>query len=73
MKRPIFHALDWIMVGVLVVGVIVELYRYYTHQGVDLWPSVLLVMTAIFYFQNRKDRTPKKKADPDGQRTTRGM
>jgi hypothetical protein len=60
MKRPIFHVLDWIIVSVLVGGVMVEFYRYYTHQGVDVWPSILLILTAIMCFQNRKDRTPKK-------------
>ena len=39
MKRPNFHALDWAIVVVLVGGVIVELYRYYTHQGVDIVPE----------------------------------
>jgi uncharacterized membrane protein YdbT with pleckstrin-like domain len=62
MKRPTFHALDWAIVAVLVGGVIVELYRYYTHQGVDIEPSILLILTAVFYFQNRRDRSPKKEA-----------
>ena len=60
MKRPTFHALDWTIVGILVGGVIIEVYRYATHQGVDVWPSILFILIAVFYFQNRKDRTPKK-------------
>jgi hypothetical protein len=48
MKRPTFHALDWAIVIALVGGVIVELYRYYTHQGVDTVPSIPLILTAVF-------------------------
>jgi hypothetical protein len=73
MKPPTLNALDWIIAGVAVGGVIVELYRYFTHQGVDFAGSLLLILSIACYLQMRRDRLRKKEADPDRQRTTRGM